>query len=680
MHRLQLTGESFLIDGKKQPLLMGEIHYFRMPRESWEPALDKLKECGLNGVAYYVPWFVHEPEEGVFDFFGKLHPQNDLHAWIRLTMEKGLIGFLRPGPFVYAETANLGIPQWFLDKYPNAQVQSYSDGKYENASTIHCPGHNHPGFMGAVEKWYAAVAREIKDYLAPKGNVSLVQLCNEIPCDDHDDRNPENLGLGKENGLYPALLKKRYGDVDTLNGRYHTHFNSFFDIAPHLLEAADPELYLLDRLAFYYEEYYPLYFRRLRQMFLDHGVDAQFIHNAYNPRAISLHVSNREQNPWLNVGVDCYYSLNGRLGMQDATYYCEFSSEYLRRFLHNVPWVIEQECGYWHDYPKVYGLELYIFIIWTMAAGYQGMNMYLFASGRNRPGMGFFGTAHDWQAPVDMWGNAQENYLDIKRSIIDVLMNQDVFLSENRYDIALGIKSDPGLIWKKIGKPSNETYFALKTAGFSPRLVDFAREDLKDHPALFVVSDEVMAEDAQEKLSMYVQAGGNLILSGRVPSKNTRGEACSILAQQLGVQVDFCPISNQAQERLTLDGVEYYLGTTVQPLACNEGTVLAASQGGLPAALLIAYGKGKALLLPFTVENLFVSMAELMEKLLGKMAILPFICGARMLRVIPKASGHAVVLNLHPVAVSETVTVGGISHTLTLAPHSFQVLQEGIPS
>jgi hypothetical protein len=385
-------------------------------------------------------------------------------------------------------------------------------------------------------------------------------------------------------------------------------------------------------------------------------------------------VNNREQNPWLNVGVDCYYSLSGRLGMQDATYYCEFGSEYLKRFLHNVPWVIEQECGYWHDYPKVYGPELYIFNIWTMAAGYQGMSMYLFASGRNRPGMGFFGTAHDWQAPVDMWGNAKENYRDIKRSISDILQYQDVFLSENRYDIALGIKSEPGLIWKKISKPSSETYFALKTAGFTPRLVDFAREALQDYPALFVVSDEVMGEEAQLKLAAYVQAGGKLILSGRIPTRNTHGEDCTVLAHHLGVQVGFCPIAAKAQERLTLNGVEYFLGTTVQPIACKEGTVLATSQGGLPAALLITHGKGKALLLPFTVENLFVSMAELMEKLLGEMSVLSFIRGARMLRVIPKASGHAVVLNLHPVTVTETVAVGCASHTLTLAPHSFQVL------
>ena len=55
-------------------------------------------------------------------------------------------------------------------------------------------------------------------------------------------------------------------------------------------------------------------------------------------------------------------------------------------------------------FPTVYGPELYIWNIWTIAGGYQGFNMYLFASGVNRPGMGFFGTDHNWQAPIDYDG------------------------------------------------------------------------------------------------------------------------------------------------------------------------------------------------------------------------------------------------------------------------------------
>jgi beta-galactosidase len=107
-----------MIDGKPQMLLCGELQYFRMPKEHWGKALDRLSECGCNAVAYYVPWFVHEYEEGKFDFTGKIHPSNDLRSWIKLTKEKGLLAYFRPGPYVYAETTDLGIPKWFTNIIP----------------------------------------------------------------------------------------------------------------------------------------------------------------------------------------------------------------------------------------------------------------------------------------------------------------------------------------------------------------------------------------------------------------------------------------------------------------------------------------------------------------------------------------------------------------------------------
>ena len=74
--KFQITQHEFLIDGKAQPLLCGEIHYFRMSRSAWEPALDALVAAGCNAVSYYVPWLVHEPEENVFDFTGRFAPEH----------------------------------------------------------------------------------------------------------------------------------------------------------------------------------------------------------------------------------------------------------------------------------------------------------------------------------------------------------------------------------------------------------------------------------------------------------------------------------------------------------------------------------------------------------------------------------------------------------------------------
>ena len=87
MYDFKITKTDFMINGKKELLLCGELHYFRMEKQYWEKALDALVDCGCNAVAYYVPWFVHEYEEGKFDFTGELCPENALHTWIQLTQK-----------------------------------------------------------------------------------------------------------------------------------------------------------------------------------------------------------------------------------------------------------------------------------------------------------------------------------------------------------------------------------------------------------------------------------------------------------------------------------------------------------------------------------------------------------------------------------------------------------------
>lgn len=672
MPDFRIHQQEFWLEDQKTFLLMGELHYFRMPKENWRKALEKLKACGCNAVAYYVPWFVHQPEEDVFDFNGRLHPQNDLHTWIKLTQELELIGFLRPGPYVYAETTDLGIPKWFSRKHPEARVQAWQNGVYLEGSRIGCVSHQNPSFLVAVEKWLGAIAKEIAPYMAPDGNVAMVQLCNEIPCDDNDDRNPINLGIGREDGLFPTYLRQRYGGVETLNSLYRTAFTTLETVEPHQLEQADAALYADERLAYYYEFYYPLYFRRLKEMLEKQGIHAYFVHNAYNPRAVSLHTENRRQNPWLEMGLDCYFSLTGALGVVNGTYFCEYGAEYARRFLRSTPWVAEHECGFWNDFPKVYGSELYLWNLWTLAAGYRGINMYLFAAGVNRPGMGFFGTAHDWQAPLTAQGEEEASYGYIRRSLEDAKTHQALFMEENAYDMVLGVKDQPGLIWKKTAKASSEAYFTLRQVGFMPRLCDFLREDLEEFPALMIVSDETLEESVQQKLLCYVQEGGTLIVSGMLPTRTSAGESCACLAEGLGILAEPGSFEAKEQEKLIYEDIEYFVGVRVQPLTCMEEAVLARTPEGLPAVVKLAVGKGEALVLPFGLENLFHSTGKLLEKLLALLGIHPQVQGARELRVIPKASGGAVVLNPSPVTVTETIRLFGREQAITLAPYAFE--------
>jgi len=447
------------------------------------------------------------------------------------------------------------------------------------------------------------------------------------------------------------------------------------------LEEINPVLAKEDHLEFYYDYYYPQYFDTLMKMVKECGITTYLTHNAYNPRALSLHHKNCKINPWLNMSVDCYYSLFGQLNMQSATYFCEYGAEYMHSFLKCVPWVAEQECGYWFDAPKVYGPELYIWNIWTFAAGYRGMNMYLFASGKNRKGMGFYGTDHNWQAPIGLHGEKQESFVYIQQSIQDIKKDKEIFRKELKYDIALGVKNDPGLIWKKVAKESDEAFYVLKTAGFTPRLCDFQSasvEELLENKCLWVVSDEMMDGKVQNILAEYAEKGGHLIVSGRIPCKDEKDESCTFLAEALGIKVKYCEEQEEDQQKMVWEEVEYDIGRSVQPMEIKDEYIVARDRNGNPCIGRIPYGNGIVCVMGFTPRLRFRNVADAILRLLKEIEVYPLVQNARYLRVLPKEGGESVVLNLHPVQVKEEIQVLGKNHEVVLEPYSYCILEKEV--
>ncbi|XP_069894481.1 beta-galactosidase-1-like protein 3 isoform X3 [Dipodomys merriami] len=109
----------FTLEGHKFLIFGGSIHYFRVPREYWRDRLLKLKACGFNTLTTYIPWNLHEPERGKFDFSGNL----DLEAFVLMAAEIGLWVILRPGPYICSEIDLGGLPSWLLQN-PNLQLRT----------------------------------------------------------------------------------------------------------------------------------------------------------------------------------------------------------------------------------------------------------------------------------------------------------------------------------------------------------------------------------------------------------------------------------------------------------------------------------------------------------------------------------------------------------------------------
>uniref|UniRef100_A0A8C3W482 Beta-galactosidase n=1 Tax=Catagonus wagneri TaxID=51154 RepID=A0A8C3W482_9CETA len=107
---LQAKDQNFMLEDSAFSIFGGSVHYFRVPRAYWRDRLLKMKACGLNTLTTYVPWNLHEPERGKFDFSENL----DLEAFVLLAAEVGLWVILRPGPYICSEIDLGGLPSWLL--------------------------------------------------------------------------------------------------------------------------------------------------------------------------------------------------------------------------------------------------------------------------------------------------------------------------------------------------------------------------------------------------------------------------------------------------------------------------------------------------------------------------------------------------------------------------------------
>lgn len=150
--------EAFYLNGKPFQILSGAIHYFRIPRAYWEDSLYNLKAMGFNTVETYIPWNIHEPEEGVFDF----SEQYDVATFVRLAQQMGLWVILRPTPFICAEWEFGGLPAWLLN---------YKDMKIRT---------NTPLFLDKVDRYYRRLFEEIAPLqITCGGPVLMMQVENE---------------------------------------------------------------------------------------------------------------------------------------------------------------------------------------------------------------------------------------------------------------------------------------------------------------------------------------------------------------------------------------------------------------------------------------------------------------------------------------------------------------------
>lgn len=159
-----ITGESVAVNnqfievnGRPWIPVVGEIHFSRYPAEYWDEAIRKMKAGGINVIATYVFWSIHERAEGVFDWSG----DRNLRRFLERCAAHDMRAIVRMGPFCHGEVRNGGIPDWIYGR--PVEIRS-----------------NDPSYLFYADRLYGEIARQLSGLLFKEGGpVVGVQLENE---------------------------------------------------------------------------------------------------------------------------------------------------------------------------------------------------------------------------------------------------------------------------------------------------------------------------------------------------------------------------------------------------------------------------------------------------------------------------------------------------------------------
>ncbi|WP_168120862.1 beta-galactosidase family protein [Paenibacillus sp. HB172176] len=158
MDNLSISGNRLMLGNDPVRIISGAVHYFRVVPEYWKDRLQKLKACGFNTVETYVPWNLHEPNEGQFVFEGIA----DIENFIRTAGELGLYVIVRPSPYICAEWEFGGLPAWLL---ADANMR------------LRCADER---FLEKVDAYYEVLLPKFRSWLSTNGGpIIAMQIENE---------------------------------------------------------------------------------------------------------------------------------------------------------------------------------------------------------------------------------------------------------------------------------------------------------------------------------------------------------------------------------------------------------------------------------------------------------------------------------------------------------------------
>ena len=674
--KISFDSRSLLFDGRREFLWSGEMHYFRVPATDWRRRMRLWKEAGGNFVATYVPWIVHEPEEGRIVFGDR--PERDLAGFLRTAAEEGLHVLLRPGPYVYSELVRCGLPPWLFRDYPALRWKR-PDGTDEGpyGSRI---SYMHPLFLEKARRWFRAVAEQTRPFLAENGGpVAAVQLDNEL-AGIHFwfgalDANPETFGLGREDGRWPRWLARKYGSVAAANKAYGGAWASFAEIPPAVEVRPDaPAGEERRRRDFFrcYREQLLDYLATLQGWLREDGVPTPTCHNCGSRDLLPLFEGARDAlGPDFLLGYDQYYSLGPAWPAENPT------AAVANQTRCNVDWVralgwpavgMEIPGGSPSDVPPILREDLLAYYMTHLAAGAKGINVYVFTGGPNFEGTGQSSDLYDYNAPVRADGSLNETYGAVADFGRFVAERRDLLEAERVASVQVGFEWD-----------------ALRLGGWAPpgdegwlsgaRAMEFARKGLfpalaaTPYPGawtelregaldprrpLLLPAPSMMSEAAQRAVVAFLEAGGRLLLAPWAPSLDQDLRPCTVLRDFLRL-----PARHRIETPLSpilVDGVRVFGCDTprlvVDALPPGADSPIENARAGGVCGWWQKAGAGEACILGVDFTYSRFEQAEMLERILARMGAEPVARSANRNLLVethrhPDGRSTVFVSNLH---------------------------------
>ncbi len=222
---------SMMIEGRREFIRSGAMHYFRLPSEKlWLDRLFKLKAAGYNCVDLYFCWDYHSPEQGVYDFSGI----RDVRKLLQITQDLGLWVLARPGPYINAEYSGGGFPGWLLAR-KDLPLRNRREGAFDWSEE----------YMRYVREWYEQIIPIINSC----DNILMMQIENEYATLEMEPEYMQALyqmarDLGVKvplfhNDLYVAGLYADIVDIYAFDNYSVTQFETDWREMPEIFQVID---------------------------------------------------------------------------------------------------------------------------------------------------------------------------------------------------------------------------------------------------------------------------------------------------------------------------------------------------------------------------------------------------------------------------------------------------------